>query len=146
MRAPLSKWGLTLLGITGGLMPCPAAVAPLLGGMSLAHEHAPAVATHHHHDGVAHTHDVRQPTAATFAWSSLLPVVAFSAGLATTLTLIGLFVLRARQALENRLSGARWLTYVPLFSAVVVTTFGILLIAQGLFLGGASGYTSWHSH
>ena len=103
---------LLALGISGGLLPCPSALVVLLS----------AVALHRVAYGLA-------------------LVIAFSLGLAGTLTLIGLLFLHARRLL----SAPRWnvfssplLRILPVFSAVFVAGAGAFLcygaLQQGDFL------------
>lgn len=164
----LTGWGLTLLGITGGILPCPAALAPLLGGMSMTpvaeqlHERPPAVHSHagsgevvHSHPHVhphapdtphvhSHAHDADHPHAAgashahlrtdptALAWRGVLGVFAFSLGLAATLTVVGLMVVRARGFVERRFQRARWLEQLPFASALIVTAFGVFLLTRAI--------------
>ncbi|MCK4342387.1 MAG: sulfite exporter TauE/SafE family protein [Phycisphaerae bacterium] len=102
-RKRVTAWSLTLLGITGGILPCPAATAPLLYGLG---SNRPAL--------------------------GLWAVLAFSLGLATVLVVIGLAVLHARTFVERRFIEARWLRHVPLVSAIVVTAFGLALLVKAL--------------
>jgi ABC-type nickel/cobalt efflux system permease component RcnA len=104
---PVSLRGLVALGVSGGIVPCPAALVVLLS----------AVATRRIGFG-------------------LLLIVAFSVGLAAVLIAIGLAVLYARH-LAARLGPAtgdsplvrRWL---PLASAGVITASGVALTLQAL--------------
>jgi ABC-type nickel/cobalt efflux system permease component RcnA len=101
------------LGVTGGLVPCPAALVVLLGAVSLGR------------------------TAL-----GLLLIVAFSVGLAAVLVATGLLVVSARRFVlrvhgEGRLI-TRWL---PLTSAAVITLAGVAMTVralQALPLGGTA--------
>jgi ABC-type nickel/cobalt efflux system permease component RcnA len=92
---------LVALGASSGLVPCPSAIAILLG----------AIALHRYAFG-------------------LLLVLVFSVGVASTLTAVGLLVLASRAALL-RVPGtaplARWL---PVVSSACVTAVGVLLCAS----------------
>ena len=95
---------LTLLGITGGIIPCPAALVVLLSAFSL------------HRIGFG-----------------LFLVAAFSAGLAAVLITVGLLMVYARRAVSrwqpDRPLFTRWL---PLSSAIVVTLVGLALLAKSV--------------
>jgi ABC-type nickel/cobalt efflux system permease component RcnA len=95
---------LSALGITGGIIPCPAALVVLLSALSLGR-----------------------------GGFGLLLIVAFSVGLAVVLVAIGILMVSARQ-LMFRFQGngpviSRWL---PLASSAVVTFLGIAIAVQAL--------------
>lgn len=99
--SPLSRRGLVLIGLSGGLLPSPSAFLVL----------ATAVFLGRTLYGVA-------------------LVVAFSVGLATTLGLLGLAVIRGRAAITRRLSTPRLrraVAVLPLGSAVALTLVGAWL-------------------
>jgi nickel/cobalt exporter len=101
------------LGVSGGILPCPSALVVMLG----------AIALHRAAFGLA-------------------LVVAFSLGLALTLTTIGVLVVyagRLMQRVPDR--GGRVVRWIPAFSAAVITTLGIGLTIRALdtFPGGAGG-------
>jgi ABC-type nickel/cobalt efflux system permease component RcnA len=99
----LSARGLVAMGVSAGLIPCPSALVVLLG----------AVAQHQIALG-------------------LLLIVAFSAGLAATLTALGLAVVWTTRA-AGRLKGpGRALAALPTLSAIAIVGVGILLTAQAL--------------
>lgn len=103
---------LLALGISGGLLPCPSALIVLLSAVSL--------------------HRVAY---------GLLLVLAFSMGLATTLTLIGLLFVWSGQFLKSaKLPGGRLLRVVPVFSALVIAVAGGVIcyeaLTGGTHLGG----------
>ena len=99
----LSARGLVAMGVSAGLIPCPSALVVLLG----------AVAQHQIALG-------------------LLLIVAFSAGLAATLTALGLAVVWTTRA-AGRLKGpGRALAALPTLSAIAIVGIGILLTAQAL--------------
>jgi ABC-type nickel/cobalt efflux system permease component RcnA len=89
---------LLALGISGGLVPCPSAMVLLLAAVAL------------------------NKTA-----FGLVLVVAFSLGLAITLTAIGFVFLYARNRIPSGASAPRWTRIVPLASAAAITLVGVLL-------------------
>ena len=97
------------LGISGGILPCPSALVVMLG----------AIAVHRVAFG-------------------LLLVVAFSVGLAATLTCVGLLVVYARRLVDRVPSSGRLVQAAPTFSAAVITLLGVGLTVQalGTFPGG----------
>jgi ABC-type nickel/cobalt efflux system permease component RcnA len=99
----LSRRSLIAVGVSGGLLPCPSALVVLLAAISL--------------------HRV--------AFGMLL-VVAFSAGLALTITGIGLVAVLARGAFR-RLSFEGWLvSLLPAASAVVILAAGLAMTVHAL--------------
>jgi len=104
----LSLSGLFALGITGGIVPCPAALVVLLG----------ALAFH------------RVPF-------GLFLIVAFSAGLATVLIILGLAMVYAGRFMSRfgaqGLLTQRWL---PLASSAVIAVIGVTLTLQSLVTVG----------
>jgi ABC-type nickel/cobalt efflux system permease component RcnA len=92
---------LATLGISGGLVPCPSAMVLLLAAIAL------------------------NKTA-----YGMLLVVAFSAGMAITLTVVGIIFLYARNRFRGRLGEARWPHLVPVLSAGTIT-----LLGAGLCIG-----------
>jgi nickel/cobalt transporter (NicO) family protein len=87
---------LLTLGISGGLVPCPSAMVLLLAAVAL------------------------NKTA-----YGMLLVVAFSVGLAITLTAVGLVFLYARNRFHKPRQDARWPQLLPILSAGVITVLGI---------------------
>jgi nickel/cobalt transporter (NicO) family protein len=87
---------LLTLGISGGLVPCPSAMVLLLTAVAL------------------------NKTA-----YGMLLVVAFSVGLAITLTAVGLAFLYARNRFHKPRQGARWAQLLPILSAGMITVLGI---------------------
>jgi len=105
---PISRRALLALGITGGIVPCPAALVVLLSAIAL------------HRVGFG-----------------LLLIVAFSMGLALVLITLGLVMVSARQALARFQGEGRLLTrWLPLTSAAVITVFGLVMIVQALVTAG----------
>ena len=106
----LSLRSLLALGISGGLVPCPSALVVMLGAIAL--------------DRTAF---------------GLVLVLAFSLGLAATLTAVGLLVLYARRFVERVPTSGRLLSLLPIASAGIVTVLGVALTlrAFGEFVGSA---------
>jgi nickel/cobalt exporter len=101
--------GLLALGISGGIVPCPAALVVLLSALSL-----------------------------NRAGFGLFLIVAFSAGLAAVLIGFGLAVVYARRVVAQRLHmeshfALKWL---PLLSSAVITIAGCAITFQALASGG----------
>ena len=96
--------GLLALGVSGGLIPCPSAMVLLLAAVAL------------------------NKTAL-----GLLLVVAFSVGLAATLTLVGLAFLYARRLFPRLGNGGRWARGLPIASAALITVVGIVISYNALF-------------
>jgi nickel/cobalt transporter (NicO) family protein len=88
--------GLLALGVSGGLVPCPAALVLLLGAISL--------------DRLGF---------------GMLLVVAFSTGLAIVLTAIGLAMIYARKLFERFSFEARAPRLLPIVSASIITLAGL---------------------
>jgi ABC-type nickel/cobalt efflux system permease component RcnA len=59
-------------------------------------------------------------------------VVAFSLGLAITLTLVGLAFLYARNRFRGRSSGARWPKVLPVASAAMMLLLGVGLCVTAI--------------
>jgi nickel/cobalt transporter (NicO) family protein len=97
----LSRRSLTALAVAGGLLPSPTALVVLLA----------AVALHRIAYGLA-----------------LIGV--FSLGLATSLVVVGLVALRARDAVAGRMSG-RTARLVPVLSAASIALLGLVLTCRG---------------
>jgi nickel/cobalt exporter len=87
--------GLIALGISGGLVPCPAALVLLLSTISLGR-----------------------------LGLGLVLIVVFSAGLAIVLTGIGLLMIYARKLLERCPFGARVPRLLPVVSTSIITLVG----------------------
>jgi ABC-type nickel/cobalt efflux system permease component RcnA len=111
----LSGRGIIALGIANGLLPCPAAVLLALGAVSAETRFA-----------------VEHPGAWPAGVTALLLVLAFSLGLAGTLTTLGLLVVWGKDWSLGRLSpgggtAKLLLRWVPVFSAAAVTVLGTLM-------------------
>ena len=89
---------LLALGVSGGLVPCPSAMVLLLAAVAL------------------------NKTA-----FGLVLVLAFSLGLAATLSAIGFAFLYARSRLPQSAQSSRWVRVVPLASAAVIVLVGLAL-------------------
>ncbi|MDQ2672811.1 MAG: sulfite exporter TauE/SafE family protein, partial [Actinomycetota bacterium] len=88
--------GLVALGVSGGLVPCPAALVVLLGAISL--------------DRLGF---------------GMVLVLAFSAGLAVVLSGIGLLMIYARKLFERFSFEARVPRMLPIVSASIITLAGV---------------------
>ncbi len=104
----VSRRDLLALGVTGGIVPCPAALVVLLSAISLGR-----------------------------VGFGFLLIVAFSVGLAAVLITIGIAMVSAQRLMsyfrgEGPLS-TRWL---PLTSAAVITMFGVVMTVQALGSAG----------
>jgi ABC-type nickel/cobalt efflux system permease component RcnA len=86
---------LLALGISGGLVPCPSAMVLLLAALAL------------------------NKTA-----YGMLLVIAFSVGLAITLTAVGMAFLYARNRFRTPVGGGRWSRLLPVMSAATITLLG----------------------
>jgi ABC-type nickel/cobalt efflux system permease component RcnA len=95
---------LLALGISGGLLPCPSALVVFLAAVSL------------HRVGFG-----------------LLLVIAFSLGLAATLTAIGLAFIYARDLIERLEVSRRWGSVLSVLSPLVTATIGALLCYREVF-------------
>jgi ABC-type nickel/cobalt efflux system permease component RcnA len=60
-------------------------------------------------------------------WFGLVLVVAFSVGLAITLSAIGIVFLYARNRIGRHIGGARWPRLLPVLSAASIAVLGALL-------------------
>ena len=104
-HADLRPRALLAMGASAGLIPCPSALVVLLGAVA------------QHQIGLG-----------------MVLIVAFSAGLAATLTGLGLLVVAAGRV-STRLSGARAgrvLTVLPALSALAIVAVGLALTAQAV--------------
>jgi nickel/cobalt transporter (NicO) family protein len=105
--APRTR-SLVALGFAGGLVPSPSAIVVLLGAIALGH-----------------------------AWFGVLLVVAYGAGMAATLTGLGLLLLRARRSVDRRAALRRpgWAVAagraLPLATASLIVLAGLVVAAQG---------------
>ncbi len=106
--ADVSLKELVALGVTGGIVPCPAALVVLLSALALGR-----------------------------LGFGLVLIVAFSVGLAAVLIVIGLLVLRARRFMARwRGEGVLLTRWLPLTSSVAITGLGLAIAAQALRTAG----------
>ena len=98
----LSVRELCLLGITGGIVPCPAALVVLLSAFSL------------HRIGFG-----------------LFLITAFSFGLASVLVIVGLTMVYAKRVMSSRVrSGNTVLRYLPFLSSAFMVALGVAITAS----------------
>ncbi|HMJ03309.1 MAG TPA: sulfite exporter TauE/SafE family protein [Conexibacter sp.] len=95
--------GIVAMGVAAGLIPCPSALVVLLAAIS---QHQVAL--------------------------GLLLILAFSLGLAATLTVLGLAVVSARRLIPAGLAGGRLATALPAASAVLIVAVGCMLTAKAI--------------
>jgi ABC-type nickel/cobalt efflux system permease component RcnA len=91
-------WGLIALGISGGIVPCYDAIIMLIFAVS-----------------------------ARRLWLALPLLLAFSAGLAGVLIVIGILVVQMKGFATSRIGISRWFKSLPLVSAVLVILLGVIL-------------------
>ena len=107
---PLSWKALAGMGVAGGLVPSPSALLVLLGATALGR-----------------------------AWFGVLLVIAYGVGMAVTLTVAGLLLLRAQALLDRRgWALGRWARVVrllPLGTAGIVVVLGLALVLRGALTG-----------
>ncbi len=108
---PVRMWNLIVLGVSGGIVPCPEAIALLAGAIRLQRR------------GMA------------------LPLLlAFSAGLALVLIAVGMSVVASKKMtsklLENRGWAQKTAKIMPILSAVVITILGIWMLSVSLQRSG----------
>jgi nickel/cobalt exporter len=99
----LSRRSLIAVGVSGGLLPCPSALVVLLAAISL------------HRIGFG-----------------LLLIVAFSAGLASAITGIGLVAVLARNAFRRFSLEGRLISLLPAASALVILAAGVVMTIHAL--------------
>ena len=101
---PGNGWrGLLGVGISGGLLPCPSALVVLLAAISL------------HRVGYG-----------------LVLIVAFSLGLAATITAIGILAVKARDLFGRRTFEGRLVRLLPAVSALVILALGVAMTVRAL--------------
>jgi ABC-type nickel/cobalt efflux system permease component RcnA len=104
----ISARALLALGVTGGIVPCPAALVVLLSAIALQR-----------------------------VGFGLLLIVAFSVGLAGVLITLGLLLVSARHIIARVQGEGQLMTrWLPLTSAAVITVFGLAMIAQAFITAG----------
>ena len=87
------------IGLAGGLLPSPSALIVFLGATGLGHP-----------------------------WFGVALVVAFGLGMATTLAVVGLLVMRLRERAEHRLSAHPAGRFAPLLRVVPLVTAGSVVV------------------
>lgn len=105
---PVSWWGLVILGVTGGLVPCWDAIILLFYTVGTSR-----------------------------FWLVLPAVLAFSAGLAVVLVLVGVIVVQVPRFVQSRWGSGRLVQSLPIVSAILVTLMGLWLCYEGVH--GGSG-------
>jgi ABC-type nickel/cobalt efflux system permease component RcnA/hydrogenase/urease accessory protein HupE len=98
--SPVTWRSLLLLGISGGLLPCPSALVLLLAAVSM--------------------------NRAAFGMAL---VVVFSLGLAAVLTVVGLLFVKGSRIARQVPRLTAWGRYLPVASALVITVLGVVLTA-----------------
>jgi nickel/cobalt transporter (NicO) family protein len=106
---PITLRSLLVLGISGGLLPCPSALVVMLG----------AIALHRVAFGLA-------------------LIVAFSVGLAAVLTAIGIALVYTRGLFDTLPLDGRLTRYVPVASALVISLAGAAIVVEALWQMGVS--------
>jgi len=108
IRGDVSYRQLLALGITGGIVPCPAALVVLLSAVAL-----------------------------NRVGFGLFLIVAFSFGLAAVLIAVGLLTVYARRFMTKFRSDGLLITrWLPLTSAAVITVLGLGIAIRSLVTGG----------
>ena len=108
-NAPLTFGGTVWAAMSGGVAPCPAALVVLLAALAL--------------NQVAY---------------GIFVIIAFSFGLAATLTGLGIAVVRGASWLQGRPQFERFVTHGPLVSAIVISSIGAVMVGQGFAQQGIS--------
>ena len=107
--APLTFGGTVWAAMSGGVAPCPAALVVLLAAVAL--------------NQVAY---------------GIFVIVAFSFGLAATLTGLGIAVVRGASWLQGRPQFENFVRFGPLVSAVVISAIGAIMVGQGFAQRGVA--------
>jgi ABC-type nickel/cobalt efflux system permease component RcnA len=102
----LGTWGVVMLGIAGGIVPCWDAIFLL---------------------GVAMSKQM--------AWLALPLVLAFSAGLAATLVAVGIGVVYIKGFSESRWGQGRIIKMLPLLSAALIFGMGLWMTYRSVHRG-----------
>jgi ABC-type nickel/cobalt efflux system permease component RcnA len=102
-------WNLIVLGLAGGIVPCPSAIIVLIAAIN------------------------------NGAMTRALPLVlAFSAGLAGVLVAIGLLVVTSKRFAGSHFGASRLFHFLPLLSALLVTGIGLWLCYDAVHSGIAA--------
>lgn len=108
IQGDVSRRQLLALGITGGIVPCPAALVVLLSAVAL-----------------------------NRVGFGLFLIVAFSFGLAAVLIAVGLLMVYARRFMTKfRSEGPLITRWIPLISATVIAVLGVAIAVRSLITGG----------
>lgn len=99
----LTRKGLVALGVSGGIVPCPAALVVLLAAISQGK-----------------------------VLSGVTLVLVFSLGMAATLVAIGIVMVKAASLAQRYVAESGWARVVPVGSACLITLIGILLTAHAV--------------
>lgn len=110
----LTLRSLLALGIAGGILPCPSALVLMLGAISL--------------NRVGY---------------GLVLIVAFSLGLASVLTAVGLAFVYGGKLMDRVPNANRWMRWLPVFSALVITILGLIICYQALQQAGVNLGNLW---
>ncbi len=102
-KDPLSMGALALVGASGGLVPCPAALTAFLAALNMG-----------------------QPA------KGIGVVIALSLGIASTLIAIGILFVKARDWASRRYSSKGWLSRLPRLSAMLITLIGVVMLVISL--------------
>jgi ABC-type nickel/cobalt efflux system permease component RcnA len=101
--APITWRGLLLLGVSGGLLPCPSALVVMLGAIALQR-----------------------------VGFGLLLITLFSVGLASVLTLIGIAMIYAGKLFTRLPERGLLLKLLPAASAILITVIGVGITLRAL--------------
>ncbi len=112
--SPLAWRNLLALGVSGGLLPCPSALVVMLAAISMQR-----------------------------VGYGLVLIVAFSLGLASVLTLIGLVFVHAGRLLDLLPGAGRALRVLPVLSALVIAALGTIICHQALGQAGIDLRAMW---
>jgi ABC-type nickel/cobalt efflux system permease component RcnA len=106
----VSAWGLIVLGMSGGIVPCWDAIAMLVLAVGM-----------------------------NLVWMAVPLLLAFSGGLAGVLVLLGILVVKFRQFAGSRWGESGWVRALPVVSALLVTALGFWLCVDSLPASGLRG-------
>lgn len=98
-----SLWQLIALGVSGGIVPCPAALAVLLAAISIG----------------------------SFV-RGLSLVLIFSLGMAAALVAIGIVMVHAAKFAGRYVTESKWTRIVPVISAIIITVIGVGLTIKAI--------------
>ncbi len=99
----VGTWGLIVMGMSGGLVPCTDAIAMLVLAVGM-----------------------------NLFWLALPLLVAFSVGLAGVLVLVGILVVKFRTFAGSRFGEGRLMRALPIVSALLVTAMGFWLCLEAV--------------